>query len=79
MLKNPIEMEMNLSATRDKGREEGDGGWNKYSLQLLPSEALKTRANERMEAIERWMEGFMITHSPYPTSDQEFRGPLCMD
>ena len=32
-----------------------------------------------MEAIERWMDGFMTNHNPCPTSDQEFKGPLCVE
>ena len=46
---------------------------------LPPSNTLKDRMNEMMEAIERWMERFMMDHDPSPIRNQEFRVHLCVD
>ena len=47
---------MNLTATREKGREEEERIKNEDLTQILTSNTPDASINERMEAIERWME-----------------------
>ena len=51
MLKNFIYVEMNLTAAKEKGREEIEGRRNKELSRFSPSSTPEAKKKERMEAI----------------------------
>ena len=67
-------VEINLTTAREKVREEGDRRKSEDLPQLLPSDTPETMMNERVDAIEIWMEVFMMDHIPYPMRIQEVIG-----
>ena len=56
MINDSIEVELNLTVAREKGREEEERIKNEDLTQLLPYNTPEGSINERMEAIERLME-----------------------
>ena len=68
MMNDVTGVEINLENTRENLGEEGEIIQSKYLPYLLPYDTPKTTTNERMQAIERWMEVFTKDRSPYPMS-----------
>ena len=65
MMHDTIEVEINLTAAREQAREEGDRRWNEYIPHIYPSDTPEITTDERMKAIERWMDIFTRDHNPH--------------
>ena len=78
MMNDAIEVEINLTAAREKGREEGEIRKNGDLTHPSPSNAPKAKTDMMMEAMERLMESLIVDHNSHPIINQDFRGPLCI-
>ena len=77
MLNYSIEVQMNLTVARKKGREEEERRKNEDLTWILPLSTLEARMDIIMEAMERCMEKLIV--GPLPIGDQHSRGIQCIE
>ena len=77
MVNDSIEVEMNLTTAREKGREEEERRTSKDLTQLSPLNTLEIEMERMIEAMERLMERYIVSHNPPTMTNHDFREPLC--
>ena len=83
MMNDSIQVEINLTANREKRREEGERRKEKYPTQPSSSNSQEARMDMMMKIMEKMMERLTMENKPPPREEQEkqngnhnFRRPL---